>query len=183
MDYFASEKSKFSGRFFWANDHETVTFPGNGLNSSGNIRGFPSPLDSGFIVFSLANTYALTTTSVNEARIGYVRNRTGTSAGSPFAWSDIGVAEGSMTDANRLPSLNIIGSVSIAPGYPRTFTQNTLSLGDNLSFVRGAHTVTFGGSMTRLQDNINIDGLGSLRPERHGKVQQRLCIRGCIWSP
>jgi hypothetical protein len=162
MDYFASEKSKFSGRFFWANDHETVTFPGNGLNSSGNIRGFPSPLDSGFIVFSMANTYALTNTSVNEARVGYVRNRTETSAESPFAWSDIGVAEGNMTDANRLPSLNIIGSVSIAPGYPRAFTQNTLSLGDNLSFVRGAHTVTFGGSMTRLQDNINIDGFGSL---------------------
>jgi Carboxypeptidase regulatory-like domain/TonB dependent receptor len=161
MDYVASQKSKLTGRFFLADDNETVTFPGNGLNPSGNINGFPSPLDSGFRVFSVAHTYSISSTWLNEARIGYVRNRTSTAAITPFSWSDVGVAEGEMNDANELPSLNILGSVSVASGYPRTFTQNSYILSDDLSFVHGAHTVRFGGSVTRLQDNVNIVGFGS----------------------
>jgi hypothetical protein len=161
MDYLASQKSKFSARFFTADDNETVTFPGNGLNPSGNISGFPSPLDSSFVVFSLAHTYTINSNWLNEARFGYVRTRTSTAAVTPFAWSDVGVAEGTMSDANELPSLNILGSVSIASGYPRTFTQNSFVFSDDLTFVHNAHTVRFGGSVTRLQDNVNIIGFGS----------------------
>ena len=66
-----------------------------------------------------------------------------------------------MSDNNELPSLEILGSVSIASGFPRTIAQNSFVFGDNLSFVRGAHTIRLGGSLTRLQDNINLVGLGS----------------------
>ena len=66
-----------------------------------------------------------------------------------------------MNRANELPSLNILGSVSIASGFPRTFTQNSFVFSDDLTFVRGAHTARFGGSVTRLQDNVNIAGFGS----------------------
>lgn len=161
MDYLASQKSKLTGRFFLANNNEAITFPGNGLNASGNIRGFSSPIDSGFRVFSLAHTYTLSGTWLNEARLGYFRTRTSTAAFTPFAWSDVGVAEGEMNSANELPSLNILGSVSIASGFPRTFTQNSYVFSDDLTFVRGAHTARFGGSVTRLQDNVNIAGFGS----------------------
>ena len=161
VDYIASSKSRFTERFFLSNDNETVTFPGNGLNASGNIPGFPSPSDSGFRVFSLANTYALSTNWLNEARAGYVRTKTLTGAVAPFKWSDVGVAEGEMSGNNGLPSLSILGSVSMASGFPRTVTQNSFVLDDLLSLVRGAHTVQFGGSMTRFQDNISLFGLGS----------------------
>ena len=66
-----------------------------------------------------------------------------------------------MSQNNELPSLNILGSVSIASGFPRTIAQNSFVFGDNLSFVRGAHTIRLGGSLTRLQDNVNLVGLGS----------------------
>jgi len=161
MDYVASPNSKLTGRFFLADDNETATFPGNGLNPSANISGFPSPFGSSFRVFSIAHTYTLNSSWLNEARVGYVRSRASTKAITPFAWSDLGVAEGEMNDANELPSLNIVGSVSIASGYPRTFAQNSFVFKDDLSFVRGAHTLRFGGSVTRLQDNVNIVGLGS----------------------
>ena len=160
-DYVPSQKSKFTFHFFLADDDETVTFPGNGLNASGNIPGFTSPVDSGFRVFSLSHTYVLSSAWLSEARIGYVRTRTSTSALTPFEWSDVGVTEGEMSDANRLPSLNILGSASIASGYPRTFTQNSFVFSDDLSFIRGAHTARLGGSVTRLQDNVAIAGFGS----------------------
>lgn len=161
-DYLAGPNSRVSTRFFLANNDQTVTFSGNGLNPLGNIRGFPSPSNSEFVVFSLAHTHTFHNASLNQARIGYVRTRTDTRAMTPFSWSDIGVAEGSMSDNNNLPSLEILGSVSIASGFPRTITQNSFVFNDDFSFVRGAHTIQFGGSLTRLQDNVDLVGLGSL---------------------
>ena len=162
VDYLARQNSKITARFFQANDHETVTFPGNGLNPGGNIRGFPSPSNSGFTVFSVSHTYTFSNNWLNEARIGYVRTRTNTEASTAFNWSDVGVAEGEMSNNNELPSLNILGSISIASGFPRNITQNSFVLGDDLSFVHGGHAVRLGGSLTRLQDNVELVGLGSL---------------------
>jgi hypothetical protein len=112
-------------------------------------------------VFSLAHTYTFTSTRLNEARFGYVRTSGHTSATTPFTWSDIGVAAGPMNDTNALPSLGILGSLSIASGYPRSFVQNSFVFSDVFSVIQGAHSARFGGSITRLQDNVNIVGLGS----------------------
>jgi hypothetical protein len=161
VDYLARPNSKIAARLFLADDDETVTFPGNGLNPAGNIPGFTSPSDSGFTVFSLAHTYTFHNKWLNEARIGYVRTKTTTDAMTPFRWSDVGVAEGEMSHNNELPRLNILGSASVASGFPRTIDQNSFVFSDNLSFVRGAHSVRFGGSITRMQDNVNLVGLGS----------------------
>jgi hypothetical protein len=161
VDYLPRPNNKIAARLFRADDTQTVTFPGNGLNPAGNIPGFPSPSDSGFTVFSLAHTYTFRNAWLNEARIGYVRTRTGTEAMTPFKWSDVGVAEGEMSHNNELPSLNILGSVSVASGFPRLITQNSFVFSDDFSFVRGDHTLRLGGSVTRLQDNVNLVGLGS----------------------
>lgn len=160
-DYLASAKSRFTERFFLAKQSQTATFPGNGLNPSGNIPGFPSAADSDFTVFSLANTYAFSSNWLNEVRVGYVRTRTDTHAISAFRWSDVGVSEGQMSENNDLPSLSILGSVSVASGFPRNIAQNSFVFDDTLSFVRDSHTVRLGGSLTRVQNNLQIDGLGS----------------------
>ena len=94
--------------------------------------------------------------------MGYVRTRTGTQAKTAFSWSDIGVAEGEMSGNNQLPSLEILGSVSIASGFPRSIAQNSFIFSDDLSLVRKSHSLRFGGSITRLQDNVDLIGLGSL---------------------
>ena len=90
LDYIFGPNSKLAARFFFADDDQTVTFPGNGLNPAGNIPGFPSTSDSGFRVLSLGHTYTILTNLLNEARLGYVRTRTGTHAKTAFSWSDIG---------------------------------------------------------------------------------------------
>ena len=161
IDYAISPKNQLAGRFFISNSDQTVTFPGNGMNTVGNIYGFTSPGESNFVVFSLADTYALSTASLNEARIGYVRTQAATGAKSPFNWSGVGVSEGNMNENDELPSLNILGSVSMASAFPRTYTQNSFVLNDIFSLLRGAHTLQFGGTLTRLQDNLNFAGFGS----------------------
>ena len=161
LEYMPKTNSKLLVRFFLADDDENVTFPGNGLNPTGNIPGFPSPNDSGFRVFSLAHTYIFHNGVLNAARVGYVRTTTATQAVSPFKWSDVGVTEGEMSRNNELPSLRILGSLSVASGFPRVFAQNSYVLGDDVGLVHHTNTFRFGGSLTRLQDNVNLQGLGS----------------------
>jgi hypothetical protein len=83
------------------------------------------------------------------------------SAQAPFKWSDIGVAESELNENNELPSLNILGSVSMASVIPRTYTQNSFVFSDVFSSTKGSHALKFGGSLTRLQDNLDFAGFGS----------------------
>ncbi|MFZ0711385.1 MAG: TonB-dependent receptor [Terrimicrobiaceae bacterium] len=160
-DYIPSSKSRFSFRSLWTDSSQLVTFPGNGINQAGNLPGFPSNVTGDYRVISFSHTYAFSSNWLNQARFGYVRTVGNTTAKAPFTWSDLGVAEGTMNQENALVSLNVLGSISFASGFPRQFTQNTFVITDDLSHVAGKHTIQAGGSLTRLQDNIAIVGLGS----------------------
>lgn len=161
IDYSISQSQRLAGRFFVSDSRQAITFPGGGLNPLGNISGFNGAIDSTFVVFSVAHTYVLSSNLLNEARIGLVRTSTMTSATAPFEWSDVGVSEATMNDANQLPSLSILGSVSMASVFPRTYTQSTFVFSDDLSWSRAAHSLKLGGSLTPLQDNLDFVGPGS----------------------
>jgi hypothetical protein len=161
VDYIPSATSRLSLHSLWTNSSNLVTFPGNGLNAAGNLPGFPSTVTGDYRVISLAYTYDFSSGWLNQARFGYVRTVGNTAAQAPFAWSDLGVAAGAMNQENELVSLNVLGSISFATGFPRQFTQNSFVVTDDLSHVTGKHTIQTGGSLTRLQDNIAIVGLGS----------------------
>jgi len=161
VDYSIRSNRKLSQRFFSADDSQTVTFPGNGVNPAGNIPGFSSPSDSSFRVFSLSHALSINSAWLNQVRFGFVHARTSTQAQGAFKWSDVGVAEGEMSHNNELPSLSILGSVSIASGFPRTINQDSYILADDVSFVHGPHSLQFGGSLTRLHNDVNLIGLGS----------------------
>jgi hypothetical protein len=160
-DYVVSQRQRLAARFFASDSKQTVTFPGGAFNGLGNIRGFKGPIDSTFVVFSLAHTYVMNSSLLNEARFGYVRISTTTSATAPFKWADVGVSEGAMNKANELPNLNILGSVIMSSVFPRTYGQNSFVFSDDLSWLKGAHALRFGGALTHLQDNLDFAGTGS----------------------
>jgi hypothetical protein len=160
-DFVASQRSRIAGRLFFANDSKSVSFPGNFFNPIPNIPGFASPNKSGYRVVSVAYTYASNNAWLNELRVGYVRTTGRTKSTAPLKWSDVGVVEGEMSHANELPNLNIVGSVAFSSAFPFDFTQNSSVVSDALSLVHRAHTLRFGGSLTRIQDNFGADGTGS----------------------
>jgi hypothetical protein len=161
FDYVISPKSQLTSRFFAADDNQVATFPGNALNFSGNTPGFAGPSSSKFVVFTMTHTYTLNSKSVNQAEFGFVRTSTTTGAQAPFSWSDVGVAEGGLNEANALPSLNILGSLSMAPALPRAYTQKSFVLTDIFSFSKGPHILKLGGSLTKLIVPISFEGSGS----------------------
>src|SRR5260370_7917009 len=66
-----------------------------------------------------------------------------------------------MNENNGLPSLSIVGSVSMTSVLPRTYSQNSFVFNDVFSFLSGANAMKFGGSVTRLEDNLDFAGFGS----------------------
>lgn len=161
LDYVVSQAQRLAVRFFAADSQQAVTFPGGGLNPLGNVGGFKSSIDSAFVALSAAHTYVFNSSLLNETRIGYVRISTATSAASPFKWADVGVSEGAMNEANELPSLSILGSVSMSSQFPRSYTQNSFVFSDHLNWFAGAHSLKAGGTVTRLQDNLDFAATGS----------------------
>jgi hypothetical protein len=149
-------------RFMWSNGTMNVSLPGNGLNGTGNIPGFPSNIDNRFRVASASWVRPMRAEFLNELRFAYTSTLGSTSAQAPFHWSDFGVPIGSMNNEDGLPSLGIIGSINLASAYPRTFAQKRFYLSDMLTYSHGRHLLQMGGSLARLYDDVNIVGLGSL---------------------
>ena len=162
LDATLSPNSNLAVRFLWADDAMNVTFPGNGLNGTGNISGFPSAIDNHFRVFSVSWVRLLQPQLLNEVRFGYTSTIGSTAAQAPFQWSNLGVPVGPMNDENALPSIGIIGSINLASAFPRTFDQQRFYFSDTLTYSRSRHSIQMGGSLSRILDDVNIVGLGTL---------------------
>jgi hypothetical protein len=162
LDANLPQDSSLAIRFMWSNGGMNVTFPGNGLNGTGNISGFPSNIDNHFRVFSSSWLRPMGPGSLNELRFGYTNTLGSSTAQAPFAWSDLGVAAGTMNNENGLPSLAVVGSINLASAYPRTFDQKRFYVSDVLTYSRSRHLLEMGGSLSRILDDVNIIGVGSL---------------------
>jgi hypothetical protein len=154
--------ARLSFRGLWSNGDMNVSFPGNGLNGTGNVGGFSSPIGNDFRVFSVSYVRVVKPKLLNDAKFGYTRTVGSTTSQGAFQWSDVGVAAGSMNNENGLPSLGIAGSVNLASAFPRTFDQERFFLSDALNYSRSRHQLRFGGSLSRIHDDLNIVGVGSL---------------------
>jgi len=162
LDVELPQNARLSLRWMWSNGGMNVSFPGNGLNGTGNISGFPSNIDNNFRVFSVSYTRALKQQLLNETRFGYTHTLGSTSAQAPFQWSDLGVSAGAMNNENGLPSLGIVGSINLATAFPRTFDQQRFYFSNVLTLSSVRHLIQIGGTLSRIYNDLNIVGLGSL---------------------
>jgi hypothetical protein len=161
LDTDLSQNSRLSIRSMWSNDTMNISFPGNANSGTGNISGFASDIDNHFRVVSLSWVQLVKPQLLNESRFGYTNTLGSSTAQAPFAWSDIGVAAGSMNNENELPSLGIVGSINLASAFPRTFNQKRFYISDNLTYSRSRHLFEMGGSLSRIHDDVDIIGFGT----------------------
>jgi hypothetical protein len=162
LDATLSPSSSLAARFIWSDGGMNVTFPGNGLNGNGNISGFPSDIDNRFVVLSASWTRLVAQQLLNQLRFGYTNTYGSTTAQAPFQWSDVGISAGTLSDQNSLPSLGIVGSINLASAFPRTFNQKRFYFSDLLTYTHSKHFIQMGGSLSRIHDDINIPGVGTL---------------------
>ncbi len=152
VDWLQNSKSSFQGRFFLANSEANFTLPlPNGVGNT--LPGSPLNNPQNFRNFSLAHTYAFTAQVVNQAEFGYHRTYAGTQQSFPFKWADIGSTVPSFDEA--IPVIQTLGGFNIGGNGQTVINElNTYVLQDTLSWIRGRHSIRFGGSVTRAQQKM-----------------------------
>ena len=96
---------------------------------------------------SLTDTYVFKPDFYHQNRLGYDRISSVTTPHSPFTFSGIGVNTSSQN--NDKPSVTIAGSDNYNAGFYFPYAQNLFNLEDNIAWVRGPHSLRFGGAITR----------------------------------
>ena len=142
FDFPQSPKNTIQGRFFYSHSNTTNPFAGGG-----NLPGAPLRNNLNYLVASLADTYVFKPNFFNQIRLGYDRISSVTTPHSPFTFSGIGVNTSAQNDDK--PSVTIAGSDNFNPGFYFPYAQNLFNLEDNVAWVRGRHSLRFGGGITR----------------------------------
>lgn len=134
-----SKKDRVFGEFYW----QKATDQFGPSNASSGIHGFRNPQEVYSPNFQSSWVHTLSPNVINEARVGYQRNR-----------NDI------TTDVPGVPSIAFddgsagFGSYS---GYPQLFRENVYSYGDLMTFVHGKHTFKTGADFRRNIENSEFN--------------------------
>jgi hypothetical protein len=179
LDYYQSEKSHFSGKFFFMNSDQTAPFPGNQLGLvAASLAGFPQTIPNGNRSFSLTHTYSFSDHLVNQAILGFHRvtgnlgqgypkvnyaNGAGCGAG---AFTLSGICVPAPAFDNPLPDVIVSGTLGATSAQSIGFNvggngqgvdiaQNFYDFSDSLTYVHGRHSLHFGGGINRSQINLS----------------------------
>jgi hypothetical protein len=146
LDYLQNAKSRFSGRFFWANDLTTQTFPQVTLGGPG-APGSPVNSSNKFRNLSLAHTYVFTPSLLNQAVFGFHSSPSNVAQTAPFQFSSVGVnAQGA---ANSYPVLTVLGGMTIGGNSQNQVVgEKTYVYEDTLSYTLGKQNIRVGGGYT-----------------------------------
>jgi hypothetical protein len=180
LDFYHTEKSHLSGKFFFMNSNEAGAFPASQLLPNVlTVPGFPRGYVNNFRDFSLIHTYAFSDHLLNQAILGYHRIGSDLSQGypnlnfangSPCAGSGSGVATlasfcvPAPAFDNPYPNIQVIGAFNVGGnGQGVTMAQNYYDFSDSLTYVHGRHSLHFGGGIDRSQINFeNFHFFGGL---------------------
>jgi len=138
VDYSQSTKSTFSSRFFEASSNGNIPFTGGATIS------YPTHQTNTFVNYSIGHTYIFSAALLNEAKFGYHFIHAAAQPVAPFKWSDVGVSE--VAQENSYPAFSITGFSSMATPNVN-IPQNYFEGRDSFTWVRGKHTLRFGGGI------------------------------------
>jgi outer membrane receptor protein involved in Fe transport len=164
IDFVQSQKSRWSGRFFWANNGQSNNFTNNAGTGDGNVPGFPTITDNQYRFFSLSNSYVFTPNLVNQVVVGFGRSVIANGAkqptvsvagGSPAPFTLGALGINAPPNDNIAPSIAVLGNFATGGnGQGFSAVQNNYSFEDSLSFIHGRHSFRFGGGLSRQQINF-----------------------------
>jgi len=182
LDVYHTAKSHFAGKFFFLDSNQTALFPGNQLGVvAASLPGFPQTIPNGMRHFSLTHSYAFNDHIVNQAILGFHRLTGALVQGYPnvnFSNGSAcaGNASGTFTLTsicvpapsfdNPYPGVIVTGSLGVndptqavsfnlgGNGQGVGIAQNYYDFSDSISYVRGKHSLHFGGGINRSQINF-----------------------------
>ena len=161
---FRNSRDRLSARFFFSNSQKDIPFGAGGLQASlggaasGSDLNFPYTLPVHDRFLTLNETHVASPKLVNDFRFGYVRINNSAVNVNPVTVTDAGIDRPTNNLTSSIYKFTFLTSgfqFGPTPQANQYQTQNNLNFVDNLSWVRGAHTLTFGGQFVR----VNLDKL------------------------
>ncbi|HEY4010950.1 MAG TPA: TonB-dependent receptor [Acidobacteriaceae bacterium] len=145
-EYILSDRNRIAVRYFGAlsNVEWTMLY---------QTQGFPLHQPERFDIGSIGDTYTLTPNLVNQFLVGFHRSTSNQTYGNAFTFSSLGINVPAEDDA--YPNIWIIDDgFQTGTTSALAFLQEEYQLADTLSWVKGRHQFTFGGSFTYGRDNM-----------------------------
>jgi len=139
IDWNAGKNDRIFGEYYW--QHSSDSF--GPANASSGIHGFKNPSDSHTPILTASWVHTFSPNLINEARAGYVLNRTDTNVANNGVPS-VGFDDGSAG----------FGSYN---GYPQYFHENIYTYGDMMSLQKGKHSLKFGADFRRNLENSEFN--------------------------
>jgi len=159
---FRDSRDSVAARFFFSNSEKDIPFGAGGLQASlgapasGTDLNFPYNLPVHDRFFSMSETHVFNARLVNDFRFGLVHiNNNGINV-NPVTADDVGIDRPTSNLSSSIYKFTLATSgFQFGPTPPANQyqTQNNWNFVDNLSWVKGAHTLTFGGQYVRV--NLN----------------------------
>ena len=177
LDYTFNQQNTLAGTFFFANFPAFDPFPESALVSPATLK-----KNDRNRTLAVTDTHVFSATLINEARFGYFYLDNSRSLDEPFLTSDllnasVGISNPATffedSDATRrLGNFSFRGNLDdFSFGAPNDIfnrrLQKTLTLADNLTYVRGAQTFRFGVEAKQNAFDTNL-------PEEQGSQFERL---------
>jgi hypothetical protein len=161
IDHQISSSESLTGRYAFARSQQVFPLGGLGFGAGSRLPQFAqsSPTRVQLISFSLLST--LSAHKINEIRFGYSRYRTSfDSLNAGFDPSTLGPNFDVGTGKLGLPEIDFSGLFdnlgASAFSIPRGRTSQSFQILDNFTWVKGRHTIKFGGEFRRaLIDSFN----------------------------
>jgi hypothetical protein len=131
MDYNISERDQIRGRYIY---NQSAA-----LDTAAQLPVFFTPLVQPFHLATISEYHTFTPSITNEFRVGFNR----------FAQTFAVGNQTFLSTLDAFPNITIsdLGDLNVGPdpNAPQYAVQNTYQAVDNLTWVKGSHTVTFGG--------------------------------------
>ncbi len=167
IDYVFSDRDRLTGKYFFQTDPTT-----NPFGAVGALLGFGQQMQSGSQVASINNTTILSPDLTWSQRIGLTRLKAFANTGQDFSPGQFGM---NLLGASAFPQITISNfdptlAESLEFGPSQSFAnagmvQNQGELGTTLNWVKGPHTLSFGGlwdytQLDVINNDTNVDGIG-----------------------
>ena len=157
---FRNSRDTVAARFFFSNSEQDIPFGAGGLQASlgaaasGTDLNFPYKLPIHDRLFIISETHVFNPRLVNDFRFGLVHiNNTAVNV-NPVTVADAGIDRPTNNLSSSIYKFTFATSgfqFGPTPQANQAQTQNNYNFVDNLSWVKGAHTLTVGGQYVRVR--------------------------------
>ncbi len=146
LDYNPTANNRISGKYFWSRDTQIAAFGTSALPGAGQDSLFENAN------LSLHDTYIIRPTLINLVNLGYHRIYGNVSSEYPVTSASIGITP-SCDSMPFAPIMSITGLFTLGGTFNDQQWADTKAyqVGDQLSWVHGAHNMRMGGDVEKTQ--------------------------------